>query len=241
MKSRNLNNTIVMEYENIKTLTSNISNDKVTDIVYLIGKKEENNDYYTNLKLVVSSGIDGRSVIILPSTNEGYNPNITIIEQKDINKVDMIYTVTYGGSGGEIFANIYRIDNDLQYDLLFNSDEFNKELFNVNYIDNYRLEINDMKENSKFITNVDQEDSSYLKTIYDKAGRVKRQVKGSVLGVVFITPYKITAEGGWDYLVSRRVIGEIEADTIGFIDTILKSQGNKVEIFYNCFKKCPIL
>lgn len=238
---RNYDNNIVLEYENIKTSKVKISDDDEFDIVYLIGKKLKDSEYYTNLKILISAGKDGKSVIILPKTNEGYNPNIVLVIQGN-NKVDILYTVTYGGSGGEIFSSIYRVDNKLEYNVIFDSNDFNKEKFTVKYIDDYMIEIKSNEEMKKFITNANKEESSYLDSIFDENGKIKRTVEGSVLGVVFITPYKLSTNNYWDYLVSRRVIGEINSDTIGFIDTILRSNEKEgLEVFYNCFKKCPIL
>ena len=215
----------------IKSMGANLRNLCEEDIVYLVGKKtEESNRYYEKLYIIVSNGNNGSNRTLKIEDVSGYNPKIYISDFNSDGLDEILFTLEKGESSGDINANIYSFkDNTIEE--IFNSESINNEIiYNTSYRDNYIVEVNDKMENKKYLIDISLKEKDYLNKLYNERGVLKNSINGDVLSIEGTYAIDIDNDNISEILIVQRVIGRDNADTLGYINSILKFNGEKFEV-----------
>ncbi|WP_315116437.1 VCBS repeat-containing protein [uncultured Clostridium sp.] len=216
-------------YRIIQYKKGDVNGDKITDGVYLIGKKPsgEESPFYDDITLVIRDGRDNRLYCIKLKDNAGYGPRMFLGDFTGDGIDDIFITIDSGGSGGFTYNYLYSFVGN-QPKKLFDYEDFDKSYeYEVTYKDNYKVEVLSKTLNKQFIIDISNKPQDYLNEIYDKNGKLIKEIKGDVIGVGNIYPIDFNGDGVYELFALQRIIGRFNADTLGLVQTSLTWNGDK--------------
>lgn len=201
------------------------------DTIYLLGTKNVDSPYITNITLVVKTSENTFYKIDL-SVNSGYTPSLTIGNFTKENFDSILISINSGGSGGFSFYYIYNFKNN-HPNLIFDFEKFNqKYVYEVKYEDDYQVIITNKSINQTFIVNISNRSKAYLNSIYD-GSKLKNPIFGDVSSVNSLYPISYFNDGYYDLIIIQRVIGLYNADLLGYMVTPLSYQDNGFDNYDN--------
>lgn len=209
----------------------NISDDTYLDKIFLTGSRTPNSPFVQNITLVVQDGQTLLSRQIPLKTNEGYSPSLFVADFTDDGLEDILVTINSGGSGGTTYNYIYTYVND-EPNLIFDYEQFNEEyIYTVTYLDNFRVRVVSLKNNSDYIIDISEKGSEYLNEIYNQDGTLKEPVEGFVGPLAGLYPIDFDMDGQYELLAFQTVSGRYAADALGYMETTLKWDGEDFGVF----------
>lgn len=206
----------------IKEQIGDVTGDGVSDIVYLLGvKANDDSPFIKDIELAIRDGKTNEIYRITLKDNAGYNPNI-ILESFATKMVkDIFVSIESGGSGGFGFYYVYSFYHNKEQ-LLFDVNNFNDTFkYIVTYQDNYNVKVTNTTLRKASIINISMRDKEYLGNLYDESGHLKKATEGEVLYLNTLYPVDINGDGIYDLYAINRIIGLYGADTLGYIVTPL--------------------
>lgn len=209
----------------ITTLVSqwgDVNGDGISDNVSLVGNKQ--NGFSDNIVVQIIDGLTGFITQIPLQNNAGYNPTL-FLGDFDLDKVsDILVVIESGGSGGYIFAYVISYKSN-QPRIFFSSDVFNQlSQYKAVFKNNYKVDVINVFTGKTYTLDLSNKKEEYS-SIYDKNGRLIKPVQGEVLALGGISPVDFNYDGTYDLVTSQRIIGLNNADTLGYLNTILKWNG----------------
>ncbi|WP_019240223.1 MULTISPECIES: hypothetical protein [Bacillus] len=205
-----------------------VNGDGIKDTVYLTSNQQEVETYVQDLKLTVEDGRTKEKKSIILKNNSGYDPTIFLGDFTRDKALDILVVTSTGGSGGTITASIYSF-LDHTFDLLFDSEDFNARfVYNICYMDNYKVEIISNVLNRKFIIDLFNRDTNYLSQLYNEDGTLKKHVQGFASGLTGLYPIDFERDGIYELSAYQNLSGLYSADRFGYIQTDLKWNGQKI-------------
>lgn len=161
--------------------------------------------------------------------NYGFSPNIGLYDFTGNGYFDILISMRSGGSGGYYFYYIYSyIDRELKK--IFDWQEFNTNIkYDVNYLDNEKVKVVVGTSNAEFILDISNKEKAYLNSLYDKNGKLKAPVKGSVSGIVNLYPVSINNDRKFELHIICNIIGVVNQDILGGVVFVEKWGETKFE------------
>ncbi|WP_242057589.1 VCBS repeat-containing protein [Halobacillus yeomjeoni] len=211
-----------------------VNGDYIEDSVYLIGQRSSDSPYNTNITLVVQDGRTSQLYTIPLKTNQAYQPRLFLGDFTGNGVNDILISMDSGGSGGFGYYYIYSFLNNIPQ-LIFDYERFDAQsyIYKVIYRDNYKVEIiNDSLELS-FIIDLSNRSPQYLAEIYNEDGTLKEPLEGSVSGLNQLYPIDFDGDGVYEIEAVQRIIGRYNADELGIIETPLKWNTMKFDLFFD--------
>ena len=127
-----------------------------------------------------------------------------------------------GGTGGYAIALIYQYEKGTLKEL-FNQDRFSqKNNCSAAYQNNYQMLVT--CPHGSFPIDLSSCPKEYLSMIYTTDQKVKPDVTASVSWLNEVYPVKPLSQSYYDLILYQRIIGIIEADTVGYVETRLTFQ-----------------
>ncbi|WP_386063107.1 VCBS repeat-containing protein [Thalassobacillus hwangdonensis] len=195
----------------------------VKDAVYLTGTMEEGSAFAEDISLVVEFSESGnRSDVSLP-VDVGYNASLFLGDFNKDGTLDIKVNTETGGSGGYQNTYIYTIKDEVPQ-LIFSSDDYNDQInYRAKYLDQFKLRVSDLQTDRDFILDLFHKRPEYMEMdIYDEEGNLLQSKEAYVSYIdrgVF--PVLRGPEAVYDLLISRRIVGLTNADTLGYVNTLL--------------------
>ncbi|MFJ7933270.1 VCBS repeat-containing protein [Sporosarcina sp. NPDC096371] len=203
--------------------TGDVNGDGVADTVYLYGQVDGSPGIFADhIILVIQDGRTFKSTTVQFKNNAGYNARLFLGDFNKDSILDIMVSIDTGGSGGYGIFYIYSFkDNRLHQ--LFDVDDYNdKHIFQAHYEDFYKVRVESSQLNASFIIDISNKDPDYLSQYYDKQGLLKQPVQGGVLALGALYPIVTTNKNNYyDLLASQRIIGTVNADTLGVVENLL--------------------
>lgn len=200
-----------------------VNGDGILDIVYLVGEPpaDLSSPFIKNIGIVIQDGKTKQLYKIDLKTNSGYNPRL-FLGSFSIPKIDdILVSIDSGGSGGYAYYYLYSFKNNIPQ-MMFDYEIFNGQYqYNVNYKNNYKIEVINTNFNNHFLVDISNRDNDYSSQIYNANGTLIKPLTGNVLGLNDLYPVDINRDGILDLIALQRVIGLYNADTIGIVQTPL--------------------
>lgn len=224
------NNFIILDKK-----IGDVNGDGIADTVYLVAKKADypNSPFLSDIKVIIIDGNTSISNEIVFDNNTGYNPTLFLGPFTNRKLDDIFVSINSGGSGGFGYYYLYSYVNNREK-LLFDTNKFNNSfLYEVNYKDNYRVEVINKTLEKSFIIDISNKDKEYIANLYDEKGKLKRPTAGEVLYLNNLYPLDINGNGVYDLYALNRVIGLYGADTLGNIETYLLWESGSFKPFGN--------
>ncbi|WP_246054264.1 VCBS repeat-containing protein [Paenibacillus anaericanus] len=207
---------------------ADINGDGLLDTVFLYGNKPDGASgiFADNITLVLQDGYSHQRTVVNLKDNAGYNARLFLGDFNKDRIADILVNIDSGGSGGYISAYIYSFrDNHLRE--LFDSEAYNRQYkFNVNYEDYYKVSIGSPQLDVLFIIDISNKGADYLSQYYNDNGKLKSPVQGEVLALGGLYPIVTDFQSSsYDLTALQRIIGTINADTLGYIQNLLTWDG----------------
>ena len=206
---------------------ADVNGDRINDIVYLVGSQPsgDGSPFVENITVLVQDGNTGNFYSIPLETNVGYQPFLFLGDFTGDGVADIYVRITSGGSGGYGYFYIYSFLANVPREM-FNYDRYNEEnRYSVRFQDNYKVEVISLTLQKKYIIDLSTKDPSYLAEIYDANGQLLKPIEGSVLGLEELFYVDVEGDNIYELLAVQRIIGQYNADTLGYIQTFLRWDG----------------
>lgn len=212
---------------------SDVNGDRIYEDIYLLGDKPngEGSPFADNIIIAIYDAKVQKFYKIPLSSNAGYVPRLFTGDFTGDGIKDILAIIDSGGSGGLIYAYIYTFLNNKPLKI-FDYNLFNEEFnYEVHYRDDYKVEVLSNALNESYTIDIGKREEEYLSQIYDENGKLKEQIYGEVIPLGDIFPIDIDGDRVYELIAVQRIIGRYNADTLGFIETYLKWDGENFEPF----------
>lgn len=224
--------------------SADINGDKVDDLVYLVGEKEQADDIYSsNMNVVVR---DGKSKAYSKTDNKdlgGYEGELTLVDFTGDHAADVFVKTATGGSGG-IYNHVVATFENNQPAVIFGEKDNEGIHFEGKFVDGFKVEGKGTKLEQPLSIDVSANQEEYVAAkLYDKAGKVVQTEDVSVYSYPFgaLTPIDMDGNGTYELVGEQRIVGMDNTDTVSRIHTVWGYQGegtwNLWEADYSTFLK----
>nr|WP_260398987.1 VCBS repeat-containing protein [Peribacillus simplex] len=221
-REMNMNRTTIVTEKR-----GDIDGDGIMDNVFLTANKTPDSPFWRNLTLVIQNGRTNQNEQIPIKNNSGYNPTLILGDFTANKGDDILVVIDTGGSGGTIYAYVFSYING-QLMQIFNSDSFNETYkYDVTYENQYKVMVNSYYLKEKYILDLTNKDKGYLSEIYNKNGVLKAPIEGWVNPLSGLYPVDFNRDGIYELEAYQRIAGRYNADSLGFVQTVLKWNGRE--------------
>jgi hypothetical protein len=202
-----------------------IDGDGIIDNVLLTATQTPDSPFWKNITLVIQNGRTKYYQQISFKNNEGYNPTLFLGDFTGNKVDDILVVIDTGGSGGTIYSYVFSyISGQIMQN--FNSDTFNEDYqYSVSYLDQYKATVVSNKLKERYILDLTYKGKEYLSEIYDNNGDLKEPIEGWVNPLSGLYPVDFDRDGTYELEAYQRIAGRYNADSLGFVQTVLKWNG----------------
>ncbi|MEG0951450.1 MAG: hypothetical protein RR090_10740 [Niameybacter sp.] len=219
--------------EVINFTQADVTGDGMLDSIYLVGKRKVGDPtrYIENMGLRVKTR--GKTLAVDFPYGNGYSPILFVGDLTTDGIPEVLVNIFSNATGGYITSYIYSFQNEV-IQLLFDSKVFNEQYTGkVTFLNNYRARVTTDRPPWQYTIDISDRDSSYLSTIYDENGNLRRATEGTLLGLTSLNPIDYDVNGEFNLASVQRVIGISNLDTLGLVETYLawRNATNRFEPF----------
>ena len=201
----------------IDSISANIIDEHSQDKSILVGiLPYKNSTYSENLELIIKPEVGYPTKIKLPFS--GYDMQLFCGDFTNDKKDEIMVRGSFGGSGGFEIGVIYKFENN-QIKEIFNQDDISKNNpCSATFKDNYKVHISCGEK--KYSINLSSRPKNYLQLAYDENGKVLPGVVAYVDAPNALFPIKDVDNSYYELLIQQRIVGVVNADTLGIIQTV---------------------
>lgn len=210
---------------------ADIIGDKTGDNVLLVGERGSQKEIFNkNLKVIVQDGKTNEYMSYSPKGMGGYNPKVTVADINNDKVNDVFVGAEDGGSDGTWSYALVSFKDNKACELV-DMNKLNKGLdLSVSLMNNYEVKLNIKSLNKEQVIDAKNNKDNYTaQGIYDKNGKLKKKIEGSING--FSELNAIQDENGIFYLEGKqRIIGSMNTDNLGYLVSTWKLDGNNFSV-----------
>ncbi|WP_408056943.1 VCBS repeat-containing protein [Ureibacillus sinduriensis] len=211
----------------IASQVGDVTGDGFLDWVYLVGTKQPDSPYITNVKLMIRDGRTNQVQAITLPESAGYEPTIWLGDLTGNGVKDVFVVMDSGGSGGIILAYVYASLHG-RMTKIFDSIQFNEQhSFKVQYANNYKANVYSENPRKKYTLDLQYKGKEYLDEIYNANGTLKQPIEGWVDPPSALYPIDLARNGKYDLLGMQQIAGRFHADGLGYIENLLHWNGRE--------------
>ena len=211
----------------VASAAGDVNGDGYPDWIYLIGTKQSDSPYITNIQMIIKNGRTNQFQTFSMPENAGYEPRIWLGDLTGNGVKDILVTMDSGGSGGVVFAYVYSFIQGRMMNI-FDSVQFNeKHQFKVQYENNYKVGVYSIEPSKKYTVDLQSKGTDYLNEIYNPDGTLKQPIEGWVDPISAIYPINIARNGTYHLLTMQQIAGRYHADGLGFVENLLHWDGRE--------------
>ena len=209
--------------------SADVNGDGILDQIYLYGNINGPPGIFAeNITIVIQDGRTNKKTTIPLKNTAGYNARLFLGDFNKDNVADIMVSADTGGSGGYGIFYIYSFRNNVLQEL-FDVDQYNEKYsFHVSYEDFYKVRVESRKLNVFFTIDISNKGSDYLSQFYNSNGILKEPFEGGALAIGILNPIITNNKSyNFDILAFQRIIGTVNADTLGYVVNLLTWNGNE--------------
>ncbi|MBB6216114.1 hypothetical protein HNQ80_002213 [Anaerosolibacter carboniphilus] len=206
----------------VYSVWGDVNGDGVPDYVYLTGVKTPDSPFIQKITLMIQDGRTGMTHHVPLKSDAGYNPTLFLGDFTGDGVKDIMVGINSGGSGGMMYYYIYSDIRNMPR-LLFDYEVFNETYkYDVTYKDNYKVEVVNTTERTRYLIDISDREKDYLNEIYQANGKLKAPIQGFVNPLGGLYPIDFDSDGIYDLFAFQRIAGRYNADSLGYVQTTLK-------------------
>ncbi|KNY28818.1 hypothetical protein [Pseudobacteroides cellulosolvens] len=207
-----------------------VNGNRIPDNVFLTGIKTPDSPFVQNIMLLIQDGATNKPTIIPFEENAGYNPTLFLGDFTGDGVDDILISIASGGSGGTMYHYIFSFFNNISH-LLFDYKVFDEKFeYEVNYRNNYKVEVLSTINNKKYVLDISIKGKDYLNEIYDNNGNLKSPIAGFVNPLSGLYPVDFDSNRVFELLTYQKIAGRYNADSLGYVLNTLKWQNNSFSL-----------
>ncbi|WP_244440901.1 hypothetical protein [Neobacillus jeddahensis] len=204
-----------------------IDGDGVLDNVLLTAHKTADSPFWQQITLVIQNGRTHQDQQITLPNNGGYNPTLFLGDFTGNKVDDILVVIDSGGSSGSIYAYVFSQMNG-QMRQIFDSETFNVTYqYEVNYDNQYKATVLSKNVKEQYVLDLTYKGKEYLGEIYTPKGELKAPIEGWVNPLSGLYPIDFNRDGTNELLAYQRIAGRYNADGLGYVETVLKWNGQR--------------
>ncbi len=211
---------------------SDVTGDNTKDKVILVGNMDVSSFFIDDLTIVVQ---DGKSKKYSKATYEGFcgypseNP-LFIGDFTGDKTADVMVTAATGGSGG--FTNhMIASFKDNKPQVIFDEEDNEGIQIEGKFIDGFKAALTVKNINQSFTLDLNAKKDHYINSgIYDESGKLLTETEPFMGPFGFLEPAPMDINGVHTLRGSQRLVGYYNADTLSFINSVLKYEDGNWEI-----------
>ena len=192
------------------------------DAVYLLGERIwlGGVEGVTNLLLEVRPyGSEEEAVFIEPPVRWGYMPSIFVGDFNENGLSDLLLSIRTTPSGDAALHYIYGFEEEIPH-LLFDSTLMSQQCAcQVVYQDDYRVSVVSPEVEARYLINLTDKPITYLETVYQPDGKLRRHTFGSIAPIAGIKPKDIYFNKHYIFSTLQAVRGQDDTDVLGQLET----------------------
>lgn len=211
---------------------AHLTGNTVSDKVYLLATKEDDNLIYTDLTLVIENGTTGERQFYQIPTSSGMGGGLDIAEFNHDGQCDVGVYIFSGGTGNQVDYYIF-FNQGQGVQLGFSNHLLEQRLqFRISYLPNYQVEVRNLKTNEVTLLDVSNKSPEYLNEVYHENGELKNSVTGVVANVSDSNAINSQIHPqGHDLILTQRILGRSHNDTIGLIQSYISFDNEKYYVY----------
>lgn len=215
-----LNNVVASAY-------GDVNGDNVPDYIYLTGTRMPNSSFIQDIMLNIKDGKTGNRQSVKLLSDAGFSPSIFLGDFTGDRVKDILISIASGGSGGIMFYYIFT-DIANQINMIFDYEDYNKKYsYNVEFQNYYQVSVRNIQLGTKYIIDITYKGWDYLNEIYESNGVLKAPIEGWVDPLSGLFPIDYDGNGIFELLGYQSISGRYHADSLGYIQSVLKWNGQK--------------
>ncbi|MFM1651103.1 hypothetical protein ACI7RC_03255 [Brevibacillus sp. B_LB10_24] len=200
----------------LDTRSADVNGDGVRDDVLLVGEREKDSIYATNLRVVVEDGKTKKRVEqSVGEDNGGYDPTLFIGRFDDGKAKDVLVSMATGGSGGTSIYSLLSFTDNKPAQLIA-QDKLNAGLqYDVQFKDQYKVEVVNKVTKKQETIDLSKNKGEYIEMgIYDNSGKLLKATEGMVDGFGLLQPVDLAPnkDGIYELRGLQRISGAYHAD-----------------------------
>lgn len=204
----------------IDSKVGNVTDDRAKDLVTLKGSYPFENSEYADWLVVVLKKEATGELILQEVPYSGYGIQLFLGDFTGNGQSEIMVRGDFGGTGNFGIAVIYTYEND-QLKEIFSQDSYNKTFeCKSEYIEGYKTQISCTNPEMFYTIDLSNKSSQYLDMIYTGDGKVKDNQSPTISGLNTAYPILPVYQDYYDLLIQQRIVGVVNADTIGAVQTI---------------------
>lgn len=213
--------------QTIQTKFGDVNGDGFFDTILLTGIQKPDSPLWKHLTLVIFYGRTQQFEQIALKENVGYNPTIFLGDFTGNHVEDILVISDTGGSGGIINGEIYSFMNG-KMRRIFDAESFSNQLeYTVNFQDHYQATVQSTTPKKHYTLDLTYKGKEYLAEIYNPNGTLKEPIAGWVDPISGLYPVDYDRDGTYELLAMQEIAGRYHADGLGFVENVLKWDGDK--------------
>ncbi|WP_390291475.1 hypothetical protein [Ureibacillus sp. GCM10028918] len=214
----------------VASQVGDVTGDGFQDWVYLVGTKQPDSPYITNIQMIIKYGRTNQFQAFTFSENAGYEPTIWLGDLTGNGVQDILVSMDSGGSGGIILAYVYSFIQG-RMTKIFDSVQYNEQHpYKVQYVNNYKAEVYSKNPRKKYTLDLQYKGEEYLSEIYNVNGTLKQPIEGWVDPISALYPIDLARNGKYDLLGMQQIAGRYHADGLGYVENLLHWDGREFSI-----------
>lgn len=211
----------------IASQIGDVTGDGFMDRVDLIGTKQPDSPYITNIKLMLKNGRTNQVQAFTLPESAGYEPTVWLGDLTGNGIKDILVVMDSGGSGGIIFAYVFSFIQG-RMTKIFDSIQFNEQhTFKVQYGNNFKVNVYSERPSKKYTLDLQYKGMDYLNEIYNANGTLKQPIAGWVDPVSALYPIDLARNGKYYLLGMQQIAGRFHADGLGYVENLLHWNGRE--------------
>ncbi len=208
-------------------VVGDVTGDEIPDKIYLTGRKTPNSPYVVDITLMIKDGRTGLRTSIPLVENAGYNPTLYLEDFTGNGVKNILVSIASGGSGGIMFYYIFSLVQNIPR-ILFDFNVYNEQYqYRVTYLDDYKVQVISEYDNIEYSIDISSRGADYLNEIYEESGKLITPIEGFVDPLGGLYPVDYDANKIYSLLAIQKISGRYHADTLGFVQNVLKWDKNK--------------
>lgn len=212
----------------LKKRFQDITGDKKKDQIFLVGQRLSSSKtlYYFKIKIIVYDLCQKKFYLIPDLKFKGYEPKLELFDFTSDSIKDIFLEANTGGSGGIYNHLIITFTND-NLKVIFDESTNRGLSVEGKYLKDFKSVLEIKELDKEIVLDLNFNKKQYIKeNIYNKQGEVLKEIKPYTypFGQLKIIDYDL--DNSFELQGVQRIVGAYGADTIGYLKTILKYEGD---------------